>query len=52
VYPARGAGGHHIVVVPYLDLVVVHRVNTDITGREVTNSQFGHLMQLILDARK
>ena len=52
VYSARGAGGHHIVVVPYLDLVVVHRVNTDIRGREVTNSQFGHLMQLILDARK
>jgi len=31
---------------------VVHRVNTDIQGRFVTTSQFGHLMQLILDARK
>ncbi|HKD00319.1 MAG TPA: serine hydrolase [Methylomirabilota bacterium] len=52
VYSARGAGGHYIVVVPYLDLVVVHRVNTDIQGREVSNSQFGHLIQLIIDAKK
>ena len=52
VFSARGHGGHFVVVVPYLDLVVVHRVNTDVKGREVTNSQFGHLMQLILDARK
>jgi len=52
VYSARGAGGHYIVVVPYLDLVVVHRVNTDIKDHEVTGSQFGHLMQLILDAKR
>ena len=52
VFSAQGFGGHYIVVVPYLDLVVVHRVNTDIQGRFVTTSQFGHLMQLILDARK
>jgi hypothetical protein len=41
-----------IIRAPYLDLVVVHRVNTDIEGRQVTSSQFGHLMQLILDARR
>jgi CubicO group peptidase (beta-lactamase class C family) len=52
VFSARGAGGHYIVVVPYLDLVVVHRVNTDVAGRFVTDAQFGHLMQLILDARR
>ena len=52
VFSARGAGGHFIVVVPYLDLVVVHRVNTDIQGRFVSDSQFAHLIQLILDARK
>ena len=44
VYSARGAGGHYIVV--------VHRVNTDIEGREVSNSQFGHLVQLIIDSKK
>jgi CubicO group peptidase (beta-lactamase class C family) len=52
VFSARGAGGHYIVVAPYLDLVVVHRVNTDIPGRQVTDAQFGHLIQLILDARR
>jgi CubicO group peptidase (beta-lactamase class C family) len=52
VFSARGAGGHFIVVVPYLSLVVVHRVNTDIAGRDVTGSQFGHLMQLILEAKR
>jgi len=52
VFSAQGFGGHYIVIVPYLDLVVVHRVNTDIQNRFVTTSQFGRLMQLILDARK
>jgi len=52
VFSARGAGGHFIVVVPYLDLVVVHRVDTDVQGRQVTGAQFGHLMQLILNARR
>jgi CubicO group peptidase (beta-lactamase class C family) len=51
VFSARGAGGHYILVVPYLNLVVVHRVNTDEPGRQVTNSQFGHLVQLIMNAR-
>ena len=52
VFTARGVGGHFILVVPYLDLVVVHRVDTDVNGRQVTASQFGHLVQLILDARR
>jgi homoserine O-acetyltransferase/O-succinyltransferase len=29
----------------------VHRVNTDIAGRQVTGEQFGRLLKLILDAR-
>ena len=52
VFSAQGAGGHHILVVPYLNLVVVHRVNTDEQGRFVTNSQFGHLVQLIMNAKQ
>ena len=33
------------------NLVVVHRVNTD-ERHQVSPSQFGHLMQLILDAKR
>ncbi len=50
-YSARGAGGHYILVVPAYDTVIVHRVNTDIQGRQVTAEQFGRLVKLILDAR-
>lgn len=52
VYSARGAGGHYILIAPYLDLVVVHRVDTDVRGRYVTDTQFGRLVQLIVDAKK
>ena len=51
-YSARGAGGHYILVVPAYDLVIVHRVNTDVRGNSVSGQQFGKLVQLILDARK
>ncbi len=51
-YSARGAGGHIILVVPAYDLVIVHRVNTDEPGREVTAQQFGRLVKLIFDARR
>ncbi len=47
-YSARGSGGHYMVVIPPLDLVIVHRVNTDISDREVSNSQFGDLLRRIL----
>lgn len=47
---SQGFGGHYLVLVPHLDLVVAHRVNTWIEGRQVTESQFGHLMRLILEA--
>ncbi len=50
-YSARGAGGHYILVVPAYDLVIVHRVNTDIPGRQVTAAEFGQLVQRILAAR-
>jgi CubicO group peptidase (beta-lactamase class C family) len=51
-YSARGAGGHYILVIPDQKLVIVHRVNTDIQGRQVSGDQFGQLVKLILDARK
>ena len=51
-YSARGAGGHYILVIPAYDLVIVHRVNTDIQGRSVSSAEFGRLVKLILDARK
>ncbi|HCN79024.1 MAG TPA: hypothetical protein DIT13_17805 [Verrucomicrobiales bacterium] len=49
-YSARGAGGHKILVIPALDLVIVHRVNTDIEGRQVSSADFGALVRRILDA--
>lgn len=49
-YSARGAHGHYILNIPALDLVLVHRVNTDVPGREVSASEFGELTRLVLDA--
>lgn len=50
-FAARGAGGHNIVVIPDLRLVVVHRVNTDVAGASISADQFGRLLKLILDAQ-
>lgn len=47
-YSARGAGGHYILVIPGYDLVIVHRVNTDIRGNSVSKGEFGKLTSLIL----
>ncbi len=50
-FSARGAGGHYILIAPALDLVIVHRVDTDQQdGPRVDRHQFGTLVQLILDA--
>jgi CubicO group peptidase (beta-lactamase class C family) len=51
-YSARGAGGHHILVIPAYDLVIVHRVNTDLEGNSVSGAEFGRLVKLVLDARR
>jgi CubicO group peptidase (beta-lactamase class C family) len=50
-YSAQGAGGHYLLVVPAFDLVVVHRVNTDLPNRSVAAAQFGELVRLIFAAR-
>jgi len=51
-FSAQGAGGHFIVVIPDRKLVIVHRVNTDIEGKQVSNLQFGALLKLILEAKR
>jgi CubicO group peptidase (beta-lactamase class C family) len=63
MYSARGAGGHYLLVIPSLDMVIVHRVDNEATVKDVknvteqglrplvTNATFGHLVKLILDAR-
>lgn len=51
-FSARGAGGHYIVIIPKRDLVVVHRVNTDIADRQVKDTDFAGLLKMILDARR
>ncbi|MDP1579149.1 MAG: serine hydrolase [Candidatus Didemnitutus sp.] len=50
-YSARGAGGHHVLIMPAYDLVIVHRVNTDIADRRVSDAEFGRLVHLLLAAR-
>lgn len=50
-FSAQGYGGHMVVVVPAYDLVVVHRVNTDLAANVVSDAQFAKLLQMILDAR-
>ncbi len=50
-YFASGYRGHYIFVIPDMDLVVVHRVNTD-TDDNVTSLEFLYLLGLIIDAKK
>lgn len=50
-FSAQGAGGHHIVVIPKRDVVIVHRVNTDISGRSVASAEFVGLVRRILAAQ-
>lgn len=49
-YSARGVGGHVVLVIPSRELVIVHRVDTDIKETEVNAHQLGRLFGLILAA--
>lgn len=49
-YWHTGYGGHLLMVIPKLDLVIVHRVNTDI-GHNV-GDELGILLGMILNAKK
>ena len=51
-YSARGAGGHEMLIIPDEDLIIVHRVNTFISGNNVTANEFGTLVSLILEAKQ
>jgi CubicO group peptidase (beta-lactamase class C family)/poly(3-hydroxybutyrate) depolymerase len=51
-YSARGAGGHYVVVIPSMDLVVVHRADTDAPDRKVEGLAFGALLEKILAAKR
>jgi CubicO group peptidase (beta-lactamase class C family) len=49
-YYASGWGGHHLIVLPFRNLVVVHRVNTEWPFNQVTTWQVGRLLWHILEA--
>jgi CubicO group peptidase (beta-lactamase class C family) len=56
-YSAQGLGGQYIVVIPYLNLVVVHRNNTDqMNIKEIKTASesatMGNLLRLIIEAKK
>lgn len=50
-YSARGAGGHYVLIIPDYDMVLVHRVDTDIRGNRVSSAEFGRLVNLILASK-
>lgn len=47
---ASGYRGHRVIVLPYWNLVVVHRVNTDSGNVNIGGREIGPLLWLILDA--
>jgi CubicO group peptidase (beta-lactamase class C family) len=49
-YYASGYRGHRVIVLPYRNLVIVHRVNTDGGDVNLDDAQIGLLLWLILDA--
>lgn len=49
-FHAMGAGGHYCVVLPSLQAVIVHRVDTDQPGRSADRYQVGRLLRLLMPA--
>ncbi len=47
-YWAWGTGGHYLVVSPQRRMVIVHRVDTDAPGNDVTHEEFGSLLRLLI----
>ncbi len=52
-YAALGSSGHCVVVIPALDTVIVHRMNTDNPGArgDLSRAKLAPLLRAILDAR-
>lgn len=50
-YSARGSGGHYLLIIPAYNMVIVHRVHTDIRGNRVAKSDVGTLIHMILQAK-
>ena len=50
-YAAVGAGEQLLMVMPKYRLVIVHRVDTDQRGAQVSGAQLARLLELILSAR-
>lgn len=50
LYTARGHRGHVLAVVPDMDLVLVHRVDTFTDDDEVSYSKVGELLMKVIDA--
>jgi CubicO group peptidase (beta-lactamase class C family) len=51
-FSARGVRGQYMIVNPADDLVIVHRVDTDVKGQRVRSSEFQDLAQAIAAARR
>lgn len=51
-YSAVGAGGHYCMVVPTLDLVIIHRVDTETPGKVVSRHGFGRIVAAVLAAAR
>lgn len=51
-YAAQGAGGHYCMVIPELDMVLVHRVDTDQKGRAISKHEFGYVLKAVLSAAR
>ena len=49
---AQGAGGHYCMVIPELDMVLVHRVDTDQKGRAIRKHEFGYVRKPALKAAR
>lgn len=52
LYTARGKGGQVIAVIPDMDFVLVHRVNTFKRGNSVSYNKVGQLLTKVLAAYK